>query len=73
MSEPLGVGEIRALPALVDAPTVARVLGVSTSHVYRLVAADAFPVEALRLGRLLRFRRADVLELVGVLDVRSAS
>lgn len=66
MSVPLTVFEIQALPALVTVEQVAAALGVSRSHVYREVAADRFLLEPIRIGRVIRFRRADLLDLLGL-------
>ena len=63
---PLTTDEILALPAVIDAKTLATALGVSESHIYRETAAGRPPTPVLRIGRLIRFRRADVLQLLGI-------
>lgn len=65
---PLSPAEILGLPASVDTYTVAAALGVSASHVYREVAAGTFPIEPLRIGRSLRFRRSDVVRVLGLVE-----
>jgi len=56
--------ELLALPAVLDVATTARALGVSEWTVRELDRRGELP--ALRLGRLKRWRLADVLELLGV-------
>ncbi len=53
--------DLLALPAVVDVPTVARAYGISERHAYELARQDALPVPVLRLGRLLKVRRRDLL------------
>ncbi|MGM7422475.1 helix-turn-helix transcriptional regulator [Cellulosimicrobium sp. CpK407] len=55
---------------LVDAAWVGRVLGVSRSTVYEYVARGDGP-PAYRLGKHIRFQRADVLQWVADRKVRS--
>jgi hypothetical protein len=64
--------EVLALPAVVDVPTAARVLGIGETLAYGLVRRDAFPCEVLRLGRLLRVPRSGLLEVLGIPDTREA-
>ena len=46
--------EVRALPAVVDLTTAARVLGLGRSAAYELVRTGAWPTPVLRLGRLIK-------------------
>jgi excisionase family DNA binding protein len=46
-------------PALLDVRAVAALLDCSTRHVYRLADAERMP-KPLKLGTLLRWRRADL-------------
>ena len=46
-------------PALVDVQAVALILNCSSRHVYRLTDAGRMPAP-VRLGSLVRWRRADV-------------
>ncbi len=46
-------------PLLIPAPAVAALLGISRAHIHRLRAAGKFP-DAIRLGRALRFDRAEL-------------
>ncbi len=56
--------EVLALPVSFDAATTARALGISEWKVRDLERRGE--LRALHLGRLLRFRQADVLELLGI-------
>ena len=60
------VDEVRALPAVVDLPTAARVLGLGRSAAYELVRLGAWPTPVLRLGRLIKVPSAPLLELLGL-------
>ena len=52
-----------AEPVLVDVHEVARMLGCSWRGVYRHCDAGALP-RAVRIGRLVRWRRRDILEWI---------
>lgn len=54
------------LPAVVDLPTAADILGVGHSSAYELVRSGQWPTPVLRLGRLIRVPSAPLLALVGV-------
>lgn len=47
-------------PLLIDDRAAAALIGISRAHVHRLRAAGRFP-EAIRLGRALRFDRAELV------------
>ncbi len=64
--------ELLQLPAVVDVPTAAEVLGVGRSCAYELVRSGDWPTPVLRFGRLIRVPSAPLLELLGV-DVRQPS
>lgn len=64
--------ELLALPAVVDIPTAAEVLGVGRSSAYELVRTGDWPTPVLRFGRLIRVPTAPLLELLGV-DVQPVS
>jgi excisionase family DNA binding protein len=51
------------LPALLDVRAVARELGCSVRHVYRLVESGAMP-RPIRLGSLVRFNRQNLVEWI---------
>jgi predicted DNA-binding transcriptional regulator AlpA len=58
--------QVRSLPAVVDVPTAAALLGVGRTVAYELVRTDRWPTPVLRLGKLIRIPTAPLLELVGV-------
>ena len=58
--------ELLQLPAVIDLPTAADVLGVGHSSAYELVRTGQWPTPILRLGRLIRVPTAPLLTLVGV-------
>lgn len=58
--------DLLALPAVVDVPTAAEVLGVGRSSAYELVRTGDWPTPILRFGRLIRVPTAPLLALLGV-------
>jgi predicted DNA-binding transcriptional regulator AlpA len=58
--------ELLALPAVVDLPTAAHVVGVSRSTAYELVRTGQWPTPVLRLGRFIKVPTAPLLELACV-------
>lgn len=51
-------------PALVDVRAVAETLGCSPRHVYRMADAGKLP-RPVKIGALVRWRRAEVAEWIG--------
>ena len=51
-------------PLLIPDTAAAALLGISRAHLHRLRAAGRFP-EAIRLGRALRFERAELVAWAG--------
>ncbi len=66
MTAALTSEELLALPAVVDLPTGGRAYGLGERLAYELARTGRFPVPVLRLGRLLRVRRADILADLGL-------
>lgn len=58
--------ELDDLPAVVDVPTAARVLGLSRTAAYELVRVGGWPTPVFQLGRLIRIPTAPMLSLLGV-------
>lgn len=56
--------EIDHLPTIMDVPTAARALGIGRGLAYRLVQTGEIP--SLRLGRLIRVRRSELLHILGI-------
>jgi len=57
---------LRALPAVLDVPTAADVLGISRTAAYELIRTDGWPTPVFHLGRLIRVPTAPLLSLLGV-------
>ena len=55
------------LKLLVSVPEVAYMLGISGQSVYNLLSKKKFPVRAVRVGRLVKFKLADVQAYVDAL------
>jgi predicted DNA-binding transcriptional regulator AlpA len=58
--------QVRSLPAVVDVPTAAALLGVGRTAAYELIRTNRWPTPVLHLGKLIRIPTAPLLELVGV-------
>ncbi|RJK95905.1 helix-turn-helix transcriptional regulator [Vallicoccus soli] len=58
--------ELDDLPAVVDVPTAARLLGLSRTAAYELIRVGQWPTPVFRLGRLIRIPTAPLLELLGL-------
>jgi predicted DNA-binding transcriptional regulator AlpA len=56
--------ELLALPATVDVPTAAKVLGIGRSLAYQLIRTDEWPTPILRIGKLIKIPTAALLKLV---------
>lgn len=58
--------ELAALPAVIDVPTAADVLGVGKTAAYELIRCGGWPTPVFRLGKLIRIPTAPLLALLGV-------
>lgn len=56
--------ELDQLPALVDVPTAAAVLGIGRSLAYELVRTGQWPTPVLRIGRLIKIPTAPLRRLI---------
>lgn len=56
--------ELDQLPALVDVPTAAAVLGIGRSLAYELVKTGQWPTPVLRIGRLIKIPTAPLRRLI---------
>lgn len=65
--------EVAALPAVLDVPTAAALLGVGRSVAYELVRTGQWPTPVLRLGKLIRIPSAPLLTLLGVENTAAGS
>ena len=55
-----------SLPAVIDVPTAADVLGVGKTAAYELIRCGEWPTPFFRLGKLIRIPTAPLLALLGV-------
>ena len=56
--------ELDQLPALLDVPTAAAVLGIGRSLAYELVRTHQWPTPVLRIGRLIKIPTAPLHRLI---------
>lgn len=56
--------ELDQLPALLDVPTAAAVLGIGRSLAYELVRTHQWPTPVLRIGKLIKIPTAPLLHLM---------
>jgi predicted DNA-binding transcriptional regulator AlpA len=56
--------DLDQLPALIDVPTAAEVLGIGRSLAYDLVRTDRWPTPVLRVGKLIRIPTAALRRLL---------
>ena len=56
--------ELAALPALLDVPTAAKVLGIGRSLAYDLVRRGEWPTTVLHIGKLIKIPSAPLLALL---------
>jgi hypothetical protein len=57
--------EVRKLPATVDVPTAARVLGVGRSTLYEAIRLGSSPVKTLTVQRRVVVLTSDLLRVLG--------
>ena len=60
-----------SLPAVIDVPTAAEVLGVGKTAAYELIRCGEWPTPVFRLGKLIRIPTAPLLALLGVEAARN--
>jgi predicted DNA-binding transcriptional regulator AlpA len=60
--------ELQSLPAVVDVPTAARVMGMGRTAAYELIRVGGWPTPVFRLGKLIRIPTAPMLDLLGVTE-----
>lgn len=58
--------DLVSLPAVIDVPTAADVLGVGKTAAYELIRCGEWPTPFFRLGKLIRIPTAPLLALLGV-------
>ena len=60
--------ELLALPVTIDVVTAGRAFGISRDGTYDLLRRGEFPVRTVKVGRLRRVPRAELLRVLGVKD-----
>jgi predicted DNA-binding transcriptional regulator AlpA len=65
--------ELHRLPAVLDVPTAACVLGVGRSAAYTMVKSGTWPTPVLRLGRRIRIPSAPLLSLLALGPVQEGN
>ena len=53
-----------ALPAVLDVPQAARLLGIGRTLAYELVRNDQWPTPVIRMGRLIKIPSGPLIELM---------
>lgn len=53
-----------SLPAMLDVPTAAQLLGIGRTLAYELIRTDHWPTPVVRIGRLIKIPSAPILELM---------
>ncbi|MFJ8109952.1 hypothetical protein [Streptomyces sp. NPDC096132] len=64
--------EVRALPAMLSANQAFAAIAIGKTLGYELIDAEEFPVEVIRLGRVYRFRKTDVMAFLGLSETAAA-
>ncbi len=62
----MNADQLRDLPAVLDVPTAAAVLGVSRTAAYELIRTGSWPTPVFHLGKLIRVPTAPLLSLLGI-------
>ena len=63
-SAPPTLAEVRTWPATVSVAQAAQALGISKSHLHRLIRENRAPVKVLTFGRSYRVITADLADLL---------
>ena len=64
----MNTDELKALPAVIDVPTAARVLGLGRAAAYQLVKEGQWPTPVFRVGKQIRIPTAPLLALLCIQD-----
>jgi excisionase family DNA binding protein len=62
--------KVDGIPAVLDVPEAARLLGVGRTLAYQLVREGQWPTPVVRVGRLIKIPTGPLLELLGAADSR---
>jgi predicted DNA-binding transcriptional regulator AlpA len=53
-----------ALPAVLDVPQAARLLGIGRTLAYELIRTNQWPTPVIRMGRLIKIPSGPIVELI---------
>ncbi len=53
-----------ALPAVLDVPQAARLLGIGRTLAYELIRTNQWPTPVIRMGRLIKIALLNIIELM---------
>lgn len=68
----LTVAEVYDLPPIVPVyPVIGQIWQIGKTALYDLAARDELPVPVIKVGRLLRARRVDILQALGLDDTKT--
>lgn len=59
-----GNPRLATLPAVLDVPQAARLLGIGRTLAYELVRTDQWPTPVIRMGRLIKIPSGPLIELM---------
>lgn len=66
---PFSIAQVEALPAMPPAmPTLAQLLGIQTTAGYALIRSGNSPIPVVKVGRLYRLRKTDILSFLGLTE-----
>jgi hypothetical protein len=66
LDQQLRIADLTSLPAVVDVPTAAAILGIGRSAAYQLIRHGGWPTPVLHLGKLIRVPTGPLLDLLEV-------
>lgn len=64
--------QVRALPAMCTTKQAFAALALGKTLGYQLIEAGEFPVEVIRVGRVFRVRKVDLLSFLGLSETAAA-
>lgn len=66
MTTATALGEVLALPAVLDLPQAGRALGLGRTTSYKLAERGEFPCRVLRFGNSIKVPTAELLVVLGI-------
>lgn len=65
----MNADQARGLPAVLDVPAAADLLGISRTAAYELIRLGTWPTPVFRLGRLIKIPTTPLLHLLGIEEI----